>query len=327
MGQYQLVAAAADVPATKLLGTSPKGFNATGEYEESSYHETLESMQEAHGTPFLEKHLLLAARSLGIRTDDLVLTVAWKPVDSPTGREYADIRKALIEHDVAAVEAGVLTPEQVLQRLYADETSGFTKPEDGAAGAGLEEMFQELERQAAALSAPVEGTAAAPVQAAPHEDDIQGLFDELARMAGTADAGPEKWITVKGTPVPLDEEGEPAGKVGEKIGAESSQAAQRDIPKTLAEVKTVKQNSKTFPLTAGTVIEKKATFAGRGSRKPLREEGRLIHDFGGKRGQWSHEAGIGYIDFKGQSMKAEIHWFHEPSVGIVGAKKSKWLKQ
>ena len=209
MGQYQLVAAAADVPATKLLGTSPKGFNATGEYEESSYHETLESLQEAHGTPFLEKHLLLAARSSGIRTDDLVLTVAWNPVDSPTAKEYADIRKVLIEHDVAAVEAGVLTPEQVLQRLYADENSGFTKPEDGAVGAGLEEMFSKLERQAATLPVPENAATASdarisigneavkdvPFRAATHEE-VQGLFDELSRMgerlsgqSGTTDAG------------------------------------------------------------------------------------------------------------------------------------------
>jgi phage-related protein (TIGR01555 family) len=41
MTQYQLVASAAGVPVTKLLGTVPKGFNATGEYDEASYHETL----------------------------------------------------------------------------------------------------------------------------------------------------------------------------------------------------------------------------------------------------------------------------------------------
>ena len=30
MTQYQLAASVANVPATKLLGTQPKGFNATG---------------------------------------------------------------------------------------------------------------------------------------------------------------------------------------------------------------------------------------------------------------------------------------------------------
>src|SRR5690606_18134855 len=45
MTQYQLVASAASVPATKLLETTPKGFNATGEYEEASYREGLESIQ------------------------------------------------------------------------------------------------------------------------------------------------------------------------------------------------------------------------------------------------------------------------------------------
>ncbi|HEK2694361.1 TPA: DUF1073 domain-containing protein, partial [Proteus mirabilis] len=36
MTQYQLVASASNVPATKLLGTTPKGFNSTGEYEEAN---------------------------------------------------------------------------------------------------------------------------------------------------------------------------------------------------------------------------------------------------------------------------------------------------
>ena len=58
MSQYQLVAAAANVPATKLLGTTPKGFNATGEYEEASYHEELESIQANDLSRLLARHHL-----------------------------------------------------------------------------------------------------------------------------------------------------------------------------------------------------------------------------------------------------------------------------
>ena len=63
MTQYQLVAAAAGVPATKLLGTSPKGFNATGEFEESSYGEELESIQQHDLSPLVNRHHLLLIRS------------------------------------------------------------------------------------------------------------------------------------------------------------------------------------------------------------------------------------------------------------------------
>ena len=63
MTQYQLVAAAANVPAVKLMGTSPKGFNTTGEFEEANYHEELESIQKHDLTPLLDRHHLLLIRS------------------------------------------------------------------------------------------------------------------------------------------------------------------------------------------------------------------------------------------------------------------------
>src|SRR5690606_36986455 len=59
MTQYQLVAAEANVPGTKLLGTTPKGFNATGEYEEAVYREELESIQTNDLSPMLERHYKL----------------------------------------------------------------------------------------------------------------------------------------------------------------------------------------------------------------------------------------------------------------------------
>jgi phage-related protein (TIGR01555 family) len=181
MGQYQLVAAASDVPATKLLGTTPKGFNSTGEYEESSYHETLESIQEEFGTPFLERHLLLAARSEGIRTDDLVLTVAWKPTDSQTAAEYATIRKTMIEGDAILIEAGVIDADQVKDRLYADENSGFEKPECDPAE--LRELFDKLERQGDALLAEA-GEVTGETDTG--DDDLQEKFDELSRLGEDA---------------------------------------------------------------------------------------------------------------------------------------------
>jgi len=89
MTQYQLVAAAAGVPATKLLGTTPKGFNATGEYDESSYHEELETIQANDLTPVLERHYLLLARSRG---DAVTVTIDWAPVDSPTAQRAFQVK-------------------------------------------------------------------------------------------------------------------------------------------------------------------------------------------------------------------------------------------
>lgn len=46
MTEYQLVAAVSEVPATKLLGTQPKGFNSTGDYELQNYWQLLNGIRD-----------------------------------------------------------------------------------------------------------------------------------------------------------------------------------------------------------------------------------------------------------------------------------------
>lgn len=123
MTQYQLVAAAANVPATKLLGTTPKGFNATGEYDESSYHEELETIQENDLTPVLDRHYLLLAKS---KEQAVAITIDWAPVDSPTATEWATINKTKAETDNVLVTAGAIDGMDVRERIKRDPNSEYT---------------------------------------------------------------------------------------------------------------------------------------------------------------------------------------------------------
>lgn len=124
MTQYQIVAAAANVPATKLLGTSPKGFNATGEFEMRSYHEELESIQTHDLTPFLDRHHLLSIRSfIG---QDFSTTVVWKPLDAMTSAELATVNKTKAETDAILLNAGAIDGEDVRNRIISDPESGYT---------------------------------------------------------------------------------------------------------------------------------------------------------------------------------------------------------
>lgn len=128
MTQYQLVAAAANIPCTKLLGTTPKGFSATGEYDESSYHEELESLQENDLTPLLERHYAVLARSeLGMKTN---FEIQWLPVDSPTAKELAETNLVKAQTDSALVATGAIDGYDVRQRIIKDRDSGFTGIED-----------------------------------------------------------------------------------------------------------------------------------------------------------------------------------------------------
>ena len=122
MTQYQLVAAIAEVPATKLLGTSPKGFNATGESEAESYRQSLESIQTVHMMPLLERHYAIECQLLG---DTDGVTVAWMPLDSPTAAEFADIDSKNGATIAALVAQMVLTPSQGAAILSNSKDSIF----------------------------------------------------------------------------------------------------------------------------------------------------------------------------------------------------------
>lgn len=118
MTSFQLVAAAGKVPGTKLLGTSPKGFNSTGQGEADNYHEFLESLQKSDLTPFLRFHYKLVCKSLSI---DTVINPKWHPMDAPTELEHAQAEAARITAAAAAVAAGVVDGSEERQRLNNDE--------------------------------------------------------------------------------------------------------------------------------------------------------------------------------------------------------------
>ena len=131
MTQYQLVAAIANVPATKLMGTQPKGFNSTGDYEEASYHEMLESLQTHDLTPLLERHHALVIRSfvepqlkqkLNVET-----TVNWLPLDTATAEELAATNLIKAQAGVQLINAGAISSEEERQRVATDKTSGYNE--------------------------------------------------------------------------------------------------------------------------------------------------------------------------------------------------------
>lgn len=146
MTQYQIVAAAAGVPATKLLGTSPKGFNATGEFEMHSYHEELESIQAHDLTPFVERHYDLLVKSYVAPKFSLPFfnTVpTWKPVNSMTAKELAEVNKMKADTDAVLAQIGSIDGEDSRNRLIADPDSGYT----GIAQGEYEEEAPDEEAQ------------------------------------------------------------------------------------------------------------------------------------------------------------------------------------
>lgn len=155
MTQYQIVAAQANIPATKLLGTVPKGFNSTGEYEEASYHEELESIQTHDLTPLVERHHLLVARSEIPELKGIETTVEWRPLDTPTAKEQADMNLTKAQTGAALIQSGAISSENEQERLKRDPASGYaalelTPPPDPELAADLEDDDAPEDSQAGA---------------------------------------------------------------------------------------------------------------------------------------------------------------------------------
>lgn len=165
MTQYQLVAAIAEVPSTKLLGTSPKGFGASGEYEEASYREFLEGIQ-GFLTPMLRMHHALLMRSEvapRLECEPMRVTVQWASLDSPTALEWADIELKKAQTDQIYYTIQAIDGQDIRDKIRNDNESsyfGLADVEDGEEvevesgtvdpDAEVEEPDSEQEAQAAA---------------------------------------------------------------------------------------------------------------------------------------------------------------------------------
>lgn len=146
MSQYQLVAAIGEVPATKLLGTSPKGFGASGEYELASYHERLETIQEST-SPLVDRHHMCVIRSEIMHKFSMKVfatEVVWKPVDSMSAEKLANVNKTKADTGLVLIQAGAISADDERQRVRNDKESGYTGLTDEAADTTLEPRSPDM---------------------------------------------------------------------------------------------------------------------------------------------------------------------------------------
>lgn len=184
MSQYQLVAAIANVPATKLIETSPKGFNATGEHESENYADELESIQTNDMTPLVDRHHQIAVRSeLGPKYGILFeVAIEWNPTRSPKPSEIADLNLKKAQTGQALVQSGAISEDDERNRVMNDPDSGYS----GMADREDEDLEDEdLEDIANGQAAPDQET-----------QGVGGTVQEegAAGQAAGAERGPESLV-------------------------------------------------------------------------------------------------------------------------------------
>lgn len=127
------ISGAADIPITRLFGTSAKGLSATGEGDMTNYHNSLSSKRLYQVDPGLRSLDEVIVRSaLGHWPEDF--NYVWNPMQQPDLVEIANANKVDAERDQIYLDSGIVTKSQIQRRLQAAEVYQF-----------IEENILELE--------------------------------------------------------------------------------------------------------------------------------------------------------------------------------------
>lgn len=127
-GQYQLVASTAQMTYEKLMGTAPKGMNASGEFSYKDYVQTLQGIQELQATPLIERHCLLSLKSDFGKT--YKFNIVFNPIDSPTSKEIAEV-SAIRANTLATLQAsGAISTDEMRDVIRQDEHLGLNNISD-----------------------------------------------------------------------------------------------------------------------------------------------------------------------------------------------------
>ena len=118
------MAAPSHTPLVKLLGITPSGLNASTEGEIAVYYDYIRAMQENLLRDPLDKLLKLVQLHLFGKVNDNI-TFDFVPLQQMTEAELSTIRKSDTDRDVAYIQAGVVSAEEVRGRLAGEPDSGY----------------------------------------------------------------------------------------------------------------------------------------------------------------------------------------------------------
>lgn len=115
------LAGGSDIPATRLLGSSASGLNATGEGDMKNYYDTIRSRQSNDYKPKLDYFDQIMARNLGI-SPDADLSYEFNSLFQMTPKEQADTDFVNAQRDQIYLDKGVVPEYTVAKDLKQNST-------------------------------------------------------------------------------------------------------------------------------------------------------------------------------------------------------------
>lgn len=135
------ISGAANIPVTRLFGTSAKGLNATGEGDLKNYYNSIRSKQLVRldpGLRYLDEVLVRSA--LGYWPDDY--NYVWAPLAQPDEVQLATAAKIRMETDIGYLTEGIVRPSQIQRNLQSSEQYQFEDDDIDAQAATESELVE-----------------------------------------------------------------------------------------------------------------------------------------------------------------------------------------
>ena len=137
------LAAAADMPVTLLMGTSPGGLSATGESDIRFFYDRIGARQKRFLLPILRrlyKLVMLAKEGPTEGEEPEMWNIKFNPLRQLSELEQAELRKTVAETDKIYIDAGVLSAEEVAASTYGGSEWSMERTIDFD---GREEMAEQ----------------------------------------------------------------------------------------------------------------------------------------------------------------------------------------
>jgi phage-related protein (TIGR01555 family) len=141
------MAAPTHIPLVKLTGVTPAGLNANSDGEIKVWYDWIGSEQQDNYTPNLTTVLKIVQLHLWGKVNPKI-GFEWAPLDSPTDKELAEMRKSDGDRDGGYVTNGIVTADEVRTRLRNDKNSGYTFLKGDAPPSPLEQEHELGEKSA-----------------------------------------------------------------------------------------------------------------------------------------------------------------------------------
>lgn len=139
----KFLAAATDIPATRLLGTSATGLNATGEGDLKNYYDMIRSKQKSIYKPKLDYFDKIMILSMGL-SPDKDYEYEFNSLFQMTPKEQSEVDMNNSVRDKNYYDIGVVTEVQIAKELQQNKTYTNIGNEDIEELEELEELDNEI---------------------------------------------------------------------------------------------------------------------------------------------------------------------------------------